>query len=306
LTDAGLTPDKLDGVILVGGSTRVPLVRKFAREFFGREPLLDAHPDEVVAAGAALQADLLTGGERDMLLLDVTPLSLGLETMGGVVDKLIPRNSPIPCTATHTFTTYADGQTAMDVHVVQGERERSDHNKSLARFRLRGIPALGAGIARVAVTFHLDADGLLTVTAKEHSTGVQQSIEVKPSYGLTDAQVEEMLLASLDNAQADLDERMLIEKKVEARRVLAATQKALDEDGALLSRDERAPVDAAVRAMDQALGGTDRHVVQSATEGLDQATQELARRRMSKRIAEALEHKSVDDVLHEARTGTLR
>ena len=284
----------------------MPLVRKFAREFFGREPLTDAHPDEVVALGAALQADLLTGGDRDMLLLDVTPLSLGIETMGGVVDKLIPRNAPIPCSATHTFTTYADGQTAMDIHVVQGEREKVEHNKSLARFKLRGIPPLAAGLARVAVTFNLDADGLLTVTAREQSTGVAQSIEVKPSYGLTDGEVEEMLMSSIDNAQQDIEERMLIEKRVEARRIIAATNKALDEDGALLSNEERAPIDAAVRALDAAIAGTDRNVVQQRTEELDAATQELARRRMSRRIAEALENKSVDDVLHDARTGALR
>ncbi len=306
LVDAGHTPADLDGVILVGGSTRVPLVRKFAREFFLREPLTDAHPDEVVAVGAALQADLLTGGERDMLLLDVTPLSLGVETMGGVVDKLVPRNSPIPCTATHTFTTYADGQTAMDIHVLQGEREKVEHCKSLARFKLRGIPPLGAGLARVAVTFTLDADGLLTVTAREQSTGASQSVEVKPSYGLTDTEVEEMLLSSIDNAQQDIEERLLIEKRVEARRVLLATHKALDEDGALLSSKERAVVDAAVRAVEEAVAGEDRHAVQAATEALDEATQELAHRRMTRRIGEALENKTVDDVLHDARTGTLR
>jgi molecular chaperone HscA len=297
MTDAGLTPDQLDGVILVGGSTRVPLVRAFVQTFFGREPLLDAHPDEVVAAGAARQAALLAGtSDTDMLLLDVTPLSLGVETMGGVVDKLVPRNASIPCTATHTFTTYADGQTAMDIHVVQGEREKVEHNKSLARFRLRGIPPLGAGLARVLVTFQLDADGLLTVTAKEQATGVTQSIEVKPSFGLTDAEVEDMLIASIDNAEADITERLVIEKRVEARRVLQATQKAIDEDGALLEPGEQADVAAAVRVLEDAIAGDDRHAIQVATDALDVATTPFAQRRMTRKIGDALENKRIDDV----------
>ena len=303
LVDAGFRPDrqgdldKLDGVILVGGSTRVPLVRRFVREFFGRDPLLDAHPDEVVAAGAALQAAQLSGADdKDMLLLDVTPLSLGVETMGGVVDKLIPRNSSIPCSATHTFTTYADQQTAMDIHVVQGEREKVEHCKSLARFKLRGIPPLGAGLARVQVTFQLDADGLLTVTAKEQATGLVQSIEVKPSYGLTDLEVEEMLIASIDNAEGDITERLLIEKRVEARRVLQATQKAVDEDGALLVPDERASVAAAIATLEAAIAGDDRHAIQQATEALDAATTPFAQRRMTRRIGEALENKRIDDI----------
>ncbi len=296
LVDAGLTPNDLDGVILVGGSTRVLLVRAFAREFFGREPLCDAHPDEVVAAGASLQAELLTGGDRDLLLLDVTPLSLGVETMGGVVDKLIARNSPTPCSATHTFTTYADHQSAMDFHVVQGEREKAEHCKSLARFTLRGIPLLGAGLARVAVTFQLDADGLLTVTAKEQATGTTTSVEVKPSYGLTDAEVEGMLMASFDHAQDDIEERQLIEKRVEVERVLAATDKALLEDGGLVDAAERAAIERAVAAARGAIAGTDRRAVQAALDALDAATQPLAHRRMSKRIGEALEHKRIDEV----------
>ncbi len=297
LLDAGLTPDKLDGVILVGGSTRVPLVRAFVRTFFGREPLTDAHPDEVVAAGAARQAALLAGtSDTDMLLLDVTPLSLGLETMGGVVDKLIPRNSSIPCSATHTFTTYQDGQTAMDIHVVQGEREKVEHSKSLARFKLRGIPPLGAGLARVQVTFQLDADGLLTVTAKEQATGVTQSVEVKPSYGLTDAEVEDMLMASIDHAEHDITERLVIEKRVEARRVLAATQKALDEDGALVVADERMAIDAAIITLETAIAGSDRHAIEQATEALDHVTTPFAQRRMTKKIGDALEHKRIDDL----------
>jgi molecular chaperone HscA len=232
-----------------------------------------------------------------MLLLDVTPLSLGLETMGGVVDKLIPRNQTIPCSATHTFTTYADNQTAMDMHVIQGEREKVEHGKSLARFKLRGIPPMGAGLARVTVTFTLDADGLLTVTAREESTGKAQSIEVKPSYGLTDNEVEQMLLDSIDYAEQDITERLLIEKRVEARRILEATDKALAEDAALIDAAERASIDAAVATTVNAVAGTDRHALTAAIEGLDHATVELARRRMERRIAAALENKSVDDVL---------
>lgn len=295
LADARLTPEQLSGVILVGGSTRMPAVRDLVRKVFGREPLMDANPDEVVAVGAALQADLLTGGDQDMLLLDVSPLSLGVETMGGVVDKILPRNSNIPARARTTFTTYADGQTGMDFHVVQGERERVEDCKSLARFKLRGIPPMAAGMGRVEVTFELDADGLLTVTARETSTGATATVEVKPSYGLTDDEVEKMLLDSMDFAEQDMEERMLIESRVEADRILAASDKALGEDGSLLSAEERVGVDAALTALREARTGKDRHAITAHIEALDKATAEFARRRMGRSINQALRHKSVSD-----------
>jgi len=295
LRDARLTPKDLSGVILVGGSTRMPLVRAFVKEVFGREPLADANPDEVVAVGAALQADLLTGGNRDMLLLDVTPLSLGVETMGGVVEKIIPRNTSIPARSMQTFTTYADGQTGMDFHVVQGERERVEDCKSLARFKLSGIPAMGAGLGRVEMIYALDADGLLTVVARETMTGVSARVEVKPSYGLTDAEVEQMLLDSMDYAEQDMEDRLLIEGRVEAQRILDATRKALREDGGLLSAQERRGVEDVAAQLEQAKNGKDRHAVTAAVEALDKATAEFARRRMSASITSALKDKSVAD-----------
>jgi molecular chaperone HscA len=295
MKDAGLKNADLSGVILVGGSTRMPLVRDLVERHFERKPLMDANPDEVVAVGAALQADLLTGGDRDMLLLDVTPLSLGVETMGGVVDKIIPRNTSIPAKAMTTFTTYADGQTGMDFHVVQGERERVDDCKSLARFKLSGIPPMGAGLGRVEVVFSLDADGLLTVTARETTSGATASIEVKPSYGLTDGEVEQMLLDSMDFAEQDMEDRLLIESRVESQRILDATRKAIRQDGALLQPGERRAVEDAAARLEVAKNGRDRQEMTRLIEALDHATAEFARRRMGASITQALKDKRVSD-----------
>ena len=291
--DAGIAIDEIHGVVLVGGSTRMPLVRARVKEVFGREPLSDINPDEVVAVGAALQAEALTAGS-DTLLLDVTPLSLGIETMGGIVEKVIPRNTPIPVALAQEFTTYQDGQTAMSVHVVQGEREMVDQNRSLARFVLRGIPQMAAGAARIRVTYTVDADGLLTVAASEATTGIEQQVAVKPSYGLSEDEMAKMLRDSLEHAKEDMASRLLAESVVEARRATLAVQSALKVDGDLLSADERKGIDAAITLVEQAMASTDRDAVTAAVAELEIATKGFAEKRMDRGIREALAGVSVD------------
>jgi molecular chaperone HscA len=296
LKDAGLLPGQLDGVILVGGATRVPAVRRYVAELFKKEPLGDIDPDQVVALGAAVQADLLAGEGRpdDVLLLDVIPLSLGIEVGGGVVDKILPRNSTIPCSAKATYTTQEDRQTGFEIHVVQGEREMVADNRSLAHFTLKGIPPMPAGMARLEVTFHVDADGLLSVHAREVTTGVEQSVAVKPSYGLDDATVEAMLTDALDHGEEDLTHRRLAEGRVEAHRILAATRKGLDADGDLLEAGERKRIEAACEALEEAARGTDPSKVTGRIESLDEATKAFAGRRMNRAIARAIEGRRVE------------
>jgi len=293
LEDAGVSPSDVKGVVLVGGSTRVPLVRKKVEAFFGSEPLANIDPDKVVAVGAALQAEALTVGS-DTLLLDVTPLSLGLETMGEMVEKVIHRNTPIPVAKAQEFTTYQDGQTAMMIHVVQGEREMVDQCRSLARFTLRGIPPMTAGAARIRVTFQVDADGLLTVSAREETTGVEQMVEVKPSYGLDEDEMANMLRDSMVHAKDDMQERLLAESRVEASRVLNAVVAALQVDGDLLSQEERETVDAAISALDAAIKGKQRETIDAAVDKLDKETQVFAERRMDRGIRSALSGVELD------------
>ncbi len=285
--DARLDLADLRGVVLVGGSTRMPLVRSRVSAFFGLEPLSDIDPDEVVAVGAALQAEALTVGS-DTLLLDVTPLSLGIETMGGIVERVIPRNTPIPVAMAQEFTTYQDGQSAMAIHVVQGEREMVDQNRSLARFELHGIPPMAAGAARIRVSFQVDADGLLTVSAAETTTGMEQHVAVKPSYGLSEDEMAHMLRASLENAKVDMERRLLTEAAVEARRSALAVRSALGVDADLLSEEERQVIDRALDGVDQACLGQDRDAITLAAEALERGTKAFAERRMDRGIRQAL------------------
>jgi molecular chaperone HscA len=297
LRDAQLTPRQIDGVVMVGGATRMPQIQKAVATLFGAPPLNNLDPDQVVALGAAIQANVLAGNradDEDWLLLDVIPLSLGLETMGGLTEKIIPRNATIPITRAQEFTTFKDGQTAMALHVVQGERERVADCRSLARFELRGIPPMVAGSARIRVTFQVDADGLLSVAAREQTTGIEAAITVKPAYGLADADIARMLDESQAHAAADMAARALTEAQVEAERILAATVSALDADADLLDAREKAAIDAAMAAVRQRLGGTDRHALQAAVAALNRATAEFAARRMDRGVAAALTGRRVD------------
>ena len=298
LKDAGVEAQEVLEVVMVGGSTRVPLVRERVGEFFGRTPLTSIDPDKVVAIGAAIQADILVGNKPDseLLLLDVIPLSLGLETMGGLVEKVIPRNTTIPVARAQEFTTFKDGQTAMSIHVMQGERELVQDCRSLARFALRGIPALPAGGAHIRVTFQVDADGLLSVTAMEKSTGVEASIQVKPSYGLTDGEIASMIKDSMSYAEQDVQARMLAEQKVEAARVLESLVSALAADAALLSAAERQAIDDAAEQVRAAAAGDDADAIKEAIKNIDTQTQEFAARRMDQSVRIALKGQSVDEV----------
>jgi molecular chaperone HscA len=297
LKDAGVTASELDGVILVGGATRVPAVRRFVAELFGREPLSDIDPDQVVALGAAVQADLLTNVDRqdEVLLLDVIPLSLGLETMGGIVEKLIPRNSTIPTAAAQVFTTFKDGQTGLDVHVLQGERELVEDCRSLARFTLGGIPPLPAGLARVEVRFQVDADGILAVTAKEQSTGVTQAITVKPSHGLTDEEIENMLLDSIDHAEEDVQARQVRQQRVEAERVLSEAERQLGEHAALLAEGERPTIDAAMTKVRELAKGSDHHALKEAIHALDDVCKPFVERVMNQALTKVVAGHSVEE-----------
>jgi molecular chaperone HscA len=299
LRDAGLSIEDVDGVVLVGGATRMPTIRKAVGDFFQTTPLANIDPDKVVALGAAIQANLLAGNRAagdDWLLLDVIPLSLGIETMGGLVEKVIPRNSTIPCARAQEFTTFKDGQTAMAIHVVQGERELVNDCRSLAKFELRGIPPMAAGAARIRVTYQVDADGLLSVSAREQRSGVEASIAVKPSYGLGDDEIAKMLQDSFTSADVDMKLRALREEQVEAQRILLATQSALDADGDLLSDTERADMNALMDDLQQKAQGDDHDAIKVAVEALAAATEEFAARRMDRSVRAALSGKKLDEI----------
>lgn len=298
LRDAKVGKDEVKGVVMVGGSTRMPRVQSAVGELFGRTPLTNLNPDEVVALGAAIQANALAGnaGAGELLLLDVIPLSLGLETMGGLVERVIPRNATIPTAAAQDFTTFKDGQTAMAIHVLQGERELVSDCRSLARFELRGIPPMVAGAARIRVTFQVDADGLLSVSAREETSGVESAITVKPSYGLSDEDIARMLTESFSTAEADMHERSLRESRVEAERLLLATRAALAADGDLLDVGERAAIEAQLIAVERAREGADHHRIDEAVEALAKSTEAFAAERMNRGIRQALSGRRVEEI----------
>ena len=297
LADAGLSANAMDEVVLVGGSTRVPLVKRRVQELFGKTPHSQLNPDEVVAVGAAVQADILAGGITNMLLLDVTPLSLGIETLGGVMSVLTPRNMTIPTSAKELFTTSVDGQTVVDMHVLQGERELVKDNRSLARFELSGIDPMPAGMPRIEVTFLIDANGILQVNARELRTGKAASIAVKPSYGLTDAEVERMIEESFVHAEEDVASRLLIEARNEADTVIRATERALGQGSGLIGQEETAQINGALAALKAARDGSDRDAIRAATERLNQATLHLAEVLMDSALKEALTAKRVTEAL---------
>ncbi|SDD23684.1 Chaperone protein HscA [Cupriavidus sp. YR651] len=299
LRDASVSPDEVKGVVLVGGATRMPSIRKAVGEFFGQSPLTNLDPDKVVALGAAMQANLLAGNHapgEDWLLLDVIPLSLGVETMGGLVEKIIPRNSTIPVARAQEFTTFKDGQTAMAIHVLQGERELAIDCRSLARFELRGIPPMVAGAARIRVTYQVDADGLLSVSARETQSGVEASVSVKPSYGLADDDIARMLQESFREAEHDMKSRALAEERVEADRLVEATTRALEVDGDLLSADERASVEVLMASVRQIAKGEDHQAIKAAVEQLSRGTDDFAARRMDRSIKSALAGRKVQEL----------
>jgi molecular chaperone HscA len=300
LRDAGLTPEEIKGVVMVGGATRMPHVQRAVGELFGQIPLTNLDPDQVVAMGAAMQADLLAGNQQkgdEWLLLDVIPLSLGVETMGGLVEKIIPRNTPIPVARAQDFTTFKDGQTALAVHVLQGEREVVDHCRSLAKFELRDIPPMAAGAARIRVTYQVDADGLLSVTAKEQHSGVEANINVKPSYGLSDVDITTMLQDGFSHAADDVQDRALREELVDAKRLIEAVDAALAEDQHLLDEDELDAIARKLKALKELIGSArDTQVLRRSVESLSKATDDFAARRMNESIKKALSGKKIEEI----------